>query len=33
VFQDPGAFSDISRWAEEASKEKAKHEPKPKTNP
>jgi hypothetical protein len=33
VFQDPGAFRDISRWAEGASKEKAKHEPKPKPNP
>jgi hypothetical protein len=33
VFQDPGAFSEISRWAKGASKEKAKHKPKPKTNP
>jgi hypothetical protein len=31
VFKDPVAFRDISRWAEEASKEKSK--PKPKANP
>jgi hypothetical protein len=31
VFKDPVAFRDISRWTEEASKEKSK--PKPKANP
>ncbi len=31
VFQDPVAFRDVSRWAEEASKEKSK--PNPKANP